>query len=382
MAHLYCNGGNRFNYVSIRNYTQNNFGGGYSYGCSMPSFGGIFSNWGTGIYNGCACNGGWNWSTFGGNALGSLVGSFLGMLCGGGNTSGSTQGQRATGNNGNGKDTDFAKIDSVHKNINKPSNDVKDILNKCKLDNCDKLILKQYFKGKLETLEALEKGLDGVNDTENQTYIDNLKNQLKQLAAEKGIDLTDDAPDPDKTTPSQATDAVAAQTPADGGSDTQINGSNNAEPSKTNSATQTPSLNIPENITFNRLEDGMIPDNLELPDGCTAPNAQDIYKAKIIKVEEYQGKTSPINVGTCEVSAAGNTTNGYPEYLQITSKTTKSTWHYKHAGKLGDYQVYITPNTDKHKNVYILCEQEGKFKLIQIKGFSGYGIEDTQNNNK
>ena len=122
----------------------------------------------------------------------------------------------------------------------------------------------------------------------------------------------------------------------------------------------------------------MIPDNLELPDGCTAPNAQDIYKAKISKVEEYQGKTSPINVGTCEVSAAGNTTNGYPEYLQIKS-TTGSTWYYKHAGKLGDYQVYITPNTDKHKNVYILCEQEGKFKLIQIKGFSGHGIEDTQN---
>ena len=138
MAHLYCNGGNRFNFVSIRNYTQNNFGGGYSYGCSMPSFGGIFSNWGTGIYNGCACNGGWNWSTFGGNALGSLVGSFLGMLCGGnnglysgiGNTSGLNQGQRATGNNGNGKDTDFNKIDSVHKHINNPDNYVKNIINK------------------------------------------------------------------------------------------------------------------------------------------------------------------------------------------------------------------------------------------------------------
>ena len=169
MAHLYCNGGNRFNYVSIRNYTQNNFGGGYSYGCSMPSFGGIFSNWGTGIYNGCACNGGFNWSTFWGTGCGSLVGSFLGMLCGGGNTSGSTQGQRATGNNGNGKDTDFNKIDSVHKHINNPDNDVKNRLNKCKLDDCDKLILKQYFKGKLETLEALEKGLDGVNDTENKT---------------------------------------------------------------------------------------------------------------------------------------------------------------------------------------------------------------------
>ena len=100
MAHLYCNGGNRFNYVSIRNYTQNNFGGGYSYGCSMPSFGGIFSNWGTGC--------------------GSLVGSFLGMLCRPNNTSGSNQGQGTTGNNGN--DTDYKKINDLIEEINKDKN--------------------------------------------------------------------------------------------------------------------------------------------------------------------------------------------------------------------------------------------------------------------
>lgn len=125
MAHLYCNGGNRFNFVSIRNYTQNNFGGGYSYGCSMPSFGGIFSNWGTGIYTGCACNGGWSWSAFAGNTFGSLVGNVLGMLWGGNNglysgigyTSGSTQGQRTTGNNGN--DTDYKKINDLADNMKK-----------------------------------------------------------------------------------------------------------------------------------------------------------------------------------------------------------------------------------------------------------------------
>ena len=388
MAHLYCNGGNRFNFVSIRNYTQNNFGGGYSYGCSMPSFGGIFSNWGTGIYNGCACNGGWNWSTFGGNALGSLVGSFLGMLCGGnnglysgiGNTSGLNQGQRATGNNGNGKDTDFAKIDSVHKNINKPSNDVKDILNKCELDNCDKLNLKQYFKGKLETLEALEKGLDGVNDTENKTYIDNLKNQLKQLATDKGIVLTDDAPASDKTTGLQETDAEGTKATTKDGSDTQINGSNNEDPSTINSATQTTSLTVPGDISWNEFTPYMLPEaeDLELPDDCTAPKAQDIYKAKIIQVKDLSDNTNPIVVKKCQVSDAGEKTKGFPEILEITSRSGKK-WYYHYEGERGDYSVYITRDTDKNKNVYLLCEQGGELKLIQDDNFNGYGIEDTQN---
>ena len=388
MAHLYCNGGNRFNYVSIRNYTQNNFGGGYSYGCSMPSFGGIFSNWGTGIYNGCACNGGWNWSTFGGNALGSLVGSFLGMLCGGnnglysgiGNTSGLNQGQRATGNNGNGKDTDFNKIDSVHKHINNPDNYVKNILNKCELNNCDKLILKQYFKGKLETLEALEKGLDGVNDTENQTYIDNLKNQLKQLAAEKGIDLKDDAPARDKTTPSQETDAEATQPPS--GNDTgKITGSNNEDPSTINSATQTPRLIVPDGINWNVFTPYMLPEaeDLKLPEGCTAPEVQDIYSAKIIQVEDLSTHTNPIDVDTCNVSDAGEKTKGFPEYLEIISSKTGSKWYYKYADERGGYPVYITRDTDTNKNVYILCKQGNDYKLMQFDNFNGYGVPDRQN---
>ena len=385
MAHLYCNGGNRFNYVSIRNYTQNNFGGGYSYGCSMPSFGGIFSNWGTGIYNGCACNGGFNWSTFWGTGCGSLVGSFLGMLCGGGNTSGSTQGQRATGNNGNGKDTDFNKIDSVHKHINNPDNDVKNRLNKCKLDDCDKLILKQYFKGKLETLEALKKGLDGVNDTENKTYIDNLKNQLKQLATDKGIVLTDDAPAPDKTTPSQATDAVATQPTTGNGTDT-ITGSNENEKKETVSIpfeqkhNLSRTLDEPTGINWNTYEENeMIPSDLKLPEGFTAPKPEDIDDNDLIKVEEFKGKTIPINVGTCKVSVAGEKTKGFPEYLEITSSKTGSKWYYKYAGERGGYPVYITRDTDTNKNVYILCKQGNDYKLMQFDNFNGYGVPDRQN---
>lgn len=393
MAHLYCNGGNRFNYVSIRNYTQNNFGGGYSYGCSMPSFGGIFSNWGTGIYNGCACNGGFNWSTFWGTGCGSLVGSFLGMLCRPNNTSGSNQGQRAAGNNGN--DTDYKKINDLADNMKKNETliSAKTI---CTLNNCKKEILQAVLHNYRERIKNLRENLDNKMDDENKRQLDALEAQIDELAEKFKIDskkspeigLTNEQIEGEQEQPQSSANATSnsaqlgTKATTKDGSDTQINGSNNEDPSKTNSATQThtqtPSLNIPENITFDKLEDGMIPDNLELPDGCTAPNAQDIYKAKIIKVEEYRGKTAPINVDTCNVSAAGNTTNGYPEYLQIKS-TTRSTWYYKHAGKVGDYQVYITPNTDKHKNVYILCEQDGKFKLIQIKGFSGHGIEDTQN---
>lgn len=390
MAHLYCNGGNRFNFVSIRNYTQNNFGGGYSYGCSMPSFGGIFSNWGTGIYNGCACNGGWNWSTFGGNALGSLVGSFLGMLCGGGNTSGSSQGQRATGNNGNGKDTDFAQIDSVHKKINNPDDDdVKDILKKCELNDCDKQILKQYIKGKLDTLDTLEKGFDGVNDTENKAYIDNLRNQLNKLATEKGITLTDDAitdittgkPD-GKDTDTETTHQEDAASAVTGAQDATQEANDAATSQKTQTNTKTRSLTEPTNINWNTLDNSMIPTKLTLQDGYIEPQGGDINDGCLIKVEDTSTETADIPVKTCLVSPAGEKTNGFPATIEITSSTTGTKWYYHYAGDRNGYPVYITPKTDINNNVYVLCKHNGEYKLMQFDKFSGYGIKDTQNDNK
>lgn len=398
MAHLYCNGGNRFNYVSIRNYTQNNFGGGYSYGCSMPSFGGIFSNWGTGIYNGCACNGGFNWSTFWGTGCGSLVGSFLGMLCRPNNTSGLNQGQKATGNNGN--DTDYKKINDLADNMKKNETLISAKTN-CTLNNCKKEILQAVLHNYREHIEYLRDNLDKKMDDENKRQLDALEAQIDELDEKFDIDskkspeigLTSEqkeveqgTPATDKTTGQQETNAVATQPTTGNGTDTTAGSKKSDEKvpgtkpfEQEHGLSRT--LTEPTGINWNDYDDEneMIPDDWKLPKGFTAPKPEDIEDGKIIKVEEYQGKTSPINVGTCKVSAAGNTTNGFPEYLEITSSKTGSTWYYKHAGKLGDYQVYITPNTDKHKNVYILCEQEGKFKLIQIKGFSGYGIEDTQN---
>ena len=398
MAHLYCNGGNRFNFVSIRNNIQNNYGG-YSYGCSMPSFGGIFSNWGTGIYTGCACNGGWSWSAFAGNTFGSLVGNVLGMLWGGNNglysgigyTSGSTQGQKTTGNNGNGKDTDFAKIDSVHKNINNPDNDVKDLLEKCELDDCEKEILKQYIKGKLEILDALEKGLDGVNDTENKTYIDNLRNQLKQLASRKGIDLTDD------TTPNtkvkvqkkgteEHTTPVTAEAPKKKDTDPKIasNDTDKKDPKPETFEKEhnlTRNLTEPNNIKWNKYDENMIPTNWVLPEGYTRPDAKDISDASIIKVEDTSKRTDDIPVKKSIVSPANKDTNDFPATLEITSKNGKI-WYYHYAGKKDGCPVYITPKTDTNNNVYVLCKQGDDYKLMQFETFNGYSKGDHQNNNK
>lgn len=394
MAHLYCNGGNRFNFVSIRNYTQNNFGGGYSYGCSMPSFGGIFSNWGTGIYTGCACNGGWSWSAFAGNTFGSLVGNVLGMLWGGNNglysgigyTSGSTQGQRTTGNNGNGKDTDFAKIDYIHKNINNPDNDVKDLLEKCELDDCEKEILKQYIIGKLEILDALEKGLDGVNDTENKTYIDNLRNQLKQLASRKGIDLTDDTirntkvKVQKKVMEEQAT-PLTTETSKEKTSNTKIVSNTDKKNPETETFEKehnlTGNLTEPNNIKWNNYDENMIPSNWVLPEGYTQPDAKDISDTDIIKVEDTSKRTKDIPVTACKVSPAGKNTNNFPATLKITDSDGKTRFYHYVCEKAG-CPVYITPSSDSNKNVYVLCKQGNEYKLMQFKDFSGYGKGDHQ----
>lgn len=390
MAHLYCNGGNRFNFVSIRNYTQNNFGGGYSYGCSMPSFGGIFSNWGTGIYTGCACNGGWSWSAFAGNTFGSLVGNVLGMLWGGNNglysgigyTSGSTQGQRTTGNNGNGKDTDFAQIDYIHKKINNPDNDVKKILNKCELEDCDKLILKQYIKSKLENLDALEKGLDGVNDTENRTYIDNLRNQLKQLATDKEINLTDDAISDTEAKNNKnikiAQSSSGAEIPVDNVTNSKIVSKKDPETETFEKEHNlTGNLTEPNNIKWNNYDENMIPSNWVLPEGYTQPDAKDISDTDIIKVEDTSKRTKDIPVTACKVSPAGKNTNNFPATLKITDSDGKTRFYYYVCEKAG-CPVYITPNTDINHNVYVLCKQGNRYKLMQFEDFSGYGKGDHQ----
>lgn len=398
MAHLYCNGGNRFNFVSIRNYTQNNFGGGYSYGCSMPSFGGIFSNWGTGIYNGCACNGGWNWSTFGGNALGSLVGSFLGMLCGGGNTSGSTQGQRATGNNGN--DTDYKKINDLADKMKEDH-----ILTDAKTDStlnsdCVKSTLQVTLNKYREYIEYLRDNLDGKLDRENKRQLNALEAQIDKLDEKFKIDstkspeiwLTSEQKEGEKEQPQSSANATSnsaqlgTQLTTGNGTDTTAGSKKSDEKvpgtkpfEQEHGLSRT--LTEPTGINWNTYDkDKMIHKNWELPEGFTALNPEDIEDGKIIKVEEYQGETIPINVDTCKVSLAGNNPKGYPEYLQIKSKTGR-TWNYKYAGETKDgCPIYITPATDTNNNVYVLCKQGNAYKLMQFKDFSGYGKGDLQNN--
>lgn len=378
MAHLYCNGGNRFNYVSIRNYTQNNFGGGYSYGCSMPSFGGIFSNWGTGIYNGCACNGGFNWSTFWGTGCGSLVGSFLGMLCRPNNTSGSNQGQRATGNNGN--DTDYKKINDLADEM-KRNQTLISAKNICTLsDDCDRKILQAKLNSYREKIQNLLDNLDNKQDDQNKRQLDALKAQIDELDTKFDIDSTK-SPEIGLTSEPPKVKEKDNVNPDNSNTGSTDKGSEMVDPlSKPEpTSTQTPRLIVPDGINWNVFTPYMLPEDLELPEGCTAPEAQDIYSAKIIQVKDLSTHTNPIDVDTCIVSDAGNKTNGFPEYLEITSSKTGSKWYYKYAGERGGYPVYITRDTDKNKNVYILCVQNGKLKLIQDENFNGYGVPDRQN---
>lgn len=397
MAHLYCNGGNRFNYVSIRNYTQNNFGGGYSYGCSMPSFGGIFSNWGTGIYNGCACNGGFNWSTFWGTGCGSLVGSFLGMLCHPNNTSGSNQGQGTTGNNGN--DTDYKKINDLADNMKKNETliSAKTI---CTLNNCKKEILQAVLHNYRERIKNLRENLDNKMDDENKRQLDALEAQIDELAEKFKIDskkspeigLTNEQIEGEQEQPQSSANATSnsAQlgTQPTTGKDTDTTAGSNEN--KKNEPVSIPfeqehklsrTLTEPTGINWNDYDDEneMIPDDWKLLKGFTALKPEEIEDGKIIKVEEYQGETAPINVDTCQVSVAVKSPKGYPEYLQIKSKTGR-TWNYKYAGEKDGCPIYITPNSDENKNVYVLCEHKGEHKLMQFENFSGYGDGDHQNN--
>lgn len=357
MAHLYCNGGNRFNFVSIRNYTQNNFGGGYSYGCSMPSFGGIFSNWGPGIYTGCACNGGWSWSAFAGNTFGSLVGNVLGMLWGGNNglysgigyTSGSTQGQKTTGNNGN--DTDYKKINDLADNMKKIETLISAKTN-CTLNNCNKKILQAVLHNYRERIKDLRENLDNNMDDQNKRQLDNLEAQINELNEKFGIDSTKspvlgtDKKDPEAETFEKEHKLTRSLT----------------EPTK----------------NWNKYDESMIPSNWNLADDYTRPDAKDISDASIIKVEDTSDRTADIPVKTSIVSVADNNTNGFPEYIKITSNTNKI-WYYKYAGDINGYPFYITPKTDTNNNVYVLCKQNGEYKLMQFENFSGYRMEDTQN---
>lgn len=398
MAHLYCNGGNRFNYVSIRNYTQNNFGGGYSYGCSMPSFGGIFSNWGTGIYNGCACNSGFNWSTFWGTGCGSLVGSFLGMLCRPNNTSGSNQGQGTTGNNGN--DTDYKKINDLIKEINKDKNLINAQTKINSLTENDKTILKATLYRYREKIQNLRDNLDNKMDNENKRQLDNLEAQIDKLDEKFKINskkspeiwLTSEqkegeqgTPATDKTTDQQATDAEGTQPTSGNDTDTTA-GSNENEKNKPVSIPfeqehkLSRTLTEPTGITWNKYDDEneMIHENWKLPKDFTALKPEEIENGKIIKVEEFKGETIPIDVDTCKVSVAVKSPKGYPEYLQIKSKTGR-TWNYKYAGEKDGCPIYITPNSDENKNVYVLCKQGEDYKLMQFDGFSGYSKGDHQN---
>lgn len=396
MAHLYCNGGNRFNYVSIRNYTQNNFGGGYSYGCSMPSFGGIFSNWGTGIYNGCACNGGFNWSTFWGTGCGSLVGSFLGMLCRPNNTSGLNQGQRAAGNNGN--DTDYKKINDLADEMkrNQTLISAKKI---CTLsDDCDRKILQAKLNSYREKIQNLLDNLDNKQDDQNKRQLDALKAQIDELDTKFDIDstkspeigLTSEQKEGEKEQPQSSANATSnsAQlgTQLTTGKDTDTTtGSKKSDENVSGTKTLerehnlTRSLTVPGDISWNTLTTGMIPEKFTLPPDYTKPEAKDIKDGCLIQVEDLSGKTNPIVVDICQVSDAGENTKDFPEILEITSRSGKK-WYYHYEGVRGGYPVYITRDTDKNKNVYILCVQNGKLKLIQDEKFNGYGVPDTQNN--
>ncbi|MDO5307327.1 MAG: hypothetical protein Q4E83_06180 [bacterium] len=367
MAHLYCNGGNRFNFVSIRNYTQNNFGGGYSYGCSMPSFGGIFSNWGTGIYTGCACNGGWSWSAFAGNTFGSLVGNVLGMLWGGNNglysgigyTSGSTQGQKTTGNNGN--DTDYKKINDLADNMKKNETLISAKTN-CTLNNCNKKILQVVLHNYRERIKDLRENLDNNMDDQNKRQLNNLEAQINELDEKFGIDstkspvleLTNNSEEVEEKGTEEHTTPVTAEAPQ----------KKNTDP-------------IAPNDTDNTYNESMIPSGWVLPDGYTQPEAKDISDDSIIQVEDTSKRTKVIPVTACNVSPAGKNTNNFPATLKITDSDGKTRF-YHYVDLKGDCPVYITPNTDKNHNVYVLCKQGNEYKLMQFKDFNGYGKGDHQ----
>lgn len=396
MAHLYCNGGNRFNYVSIRNYTQNNFGGGYSYGCSMPSFGGIFSNWGTGIYNGCACNGGFNWSTFWGTGCGSLVGSFLGMLCRPNNTSGSNQGQGTTGNNGN--DTDYKKINDLIEEINKDKNLINAQTKINSLTENDKTILKATLYRYREKIQNLRDNLDNKMDNENKRQLNALEAQIDKLDEKFKIDskkspeiwLTSEQKEGEKEQPQSSANATSNSAQLDtqpttgNGTDTIIDSKKSDEKVPVTKTFEqehalTRSLTVPGDISWNTLTPGMIPEKFTLPQGYTKPEAKEIKDDCIIKVEDKSGKTDTINVSTCKVSKAENNTHSFPATLRITDND--GVIRYYHFVDLKDKcPVYITPNSDENKNVYVLCKQGEDYKLMQFAGFSGYLKGDHQNN--
>ena len=141
--------------------------------------------------------------------------------------------------------------------------------------------------------------------------------------------------------------------------------------------TQTHNFVVPHQA-WNAFNKSMISDQWTLPMGYIKVQAGDINAGCIIKVEDNSKKTNAIHVNTCEVSPADRNTNDFPEYIKITSNTNKI-WYYKYAGDINGYPFYITPKTDTNNNVYVLCKQNGEYKLMQFDDFSGYRMEDTQN---
>lgn len=399
MAHLYCNGGNRYKIISIRNNIQNNFGGGYSYGCSMPSLGGIFSNWGTGIYTGCACNGGWSWSAFTGNLLGNLFGNWFvnglnmpwggnnGLYSGIGYTSGSTQGQKTTGNNGN--DTDYKKINDLADNMKKNETLISAKTN-CTLNNCNKKILQAVLHNYRERIKDLRENLDNNMDDQNKRQLDNLEAQINELDEKFGIDstkspvleLTNNSEEVEKKGTEEHTTPVTAEASPMKNANIKIV-SNNSDKNDTKPKTITQEHNLarsltePKNITWNEYNDEMIPSDWVLPNDYTKPEAKDISDTSIIKVEDTSDRTADIPVKTSIVSVADNNTNGFPLTLEITSKNGKH-WYYHYADEKDVCPVYITPKTDTNNNVYVLCKQGNDYKLMQFEGFSGYRLGDHQ----
>lgn len=147
------------------------------------------------------------------------------------------------------------------------------------------------------------------------------------------------------------------------------------------------------NISAWNNDTGLIPRHITLPDGYSKLDPNETIE-NIDRVHDNSGKTDDVKGDTkksTETYKAQGKDTTFPKYLAITTKVN-NTYNYKIIGMSNGYPIYGTPQSDKNKNVYVMCKEKstGKVVLLQfeykpektdekIEKMSGYGVKDTQN---
>lgn len=370
----HCHGGGN-NYGSIFNITNNcggGCGGGFWGGLGMGlgygfgnMFGGLFGGFMGGFGN---MFGGFG-NMLGGFGMPGMLGGFgmggwgLSSLFGGGG-GGSTCSCGCDGKKVSLKDEkDYGKREEPQVDIDNPK--FAELTKEIKALTPGSVSEEDYNDIK-QKIEQAKKETDSINKVSDETTYDNLLAMLDDYKNNTVVNNgAQSLPEGNNGASQQA-----------GGEDAPAGGDNQ-------SAGDAPGSNFWNGVTFQSMPDLEL-QGYSLPDGYTPITEPIEISAGNIKLAHDTGEPGDVS-GPATISERkyknGAQDTIFPEYIQIQDSTNSQDYKYKCVGMSGGYPIYVTPNTDKNSNAYILVQKKNSSDIIllQTKEFPGHNIEDLQN---